>query len=393
MGVRAHASPASWGQRGQLRQQRTLCVKKLMGTVTFQPLLQLHQVRRFVEVRQRQLMGPPGALYALPIHVPGPRPPFGGTKNQHRPQGPVDHLRVFGMPREALDLADLLVDDIQRPGQRAMDLHRLVILDKIRIIAIAIHEAGQLLLADHRQHAGVGDLVTVQMQDGQHRAVAGGVEELVAVPAGSQWPGFGLTITNDARHDQLRIVQGGTIGMGQRIAQFAPFVNGARHMGADMAANAIRPGKLPKEPGHSKCVALDRWVELGVGTVEVCLSDQGRTAVARPRDEQHIEAVLANQPVQMGIDEVEPRGRPPVAQQPRFDIGQGQGPGQQGIALQIDLANGEVVRRPPIGVQAFELFSTGEITHASLLSSSRTGRSKVFAAKIFLPPALLTDQQ
>jgi hypothetical protein len=40
-----------------------------------------------------------------------------------------------------------------------------------------------------------------------------------------------------------------------------------------------------------------------------------------------------------------------VSQQPRLDVLRGQGLGQQGIGQEVDLPDGQVVRRPPVGVQ------------------------------------------
>ena len=45
--------------------------------------------------------------------------------------------------------------------------------DEIGRVAVAAHQGVQLLVADAGQHRGVGDLVAVQVQDGQHRSRRG----------------------------------------------------------------------------------------------------------------------------------------------------------------------------------------------------------------------------
>lgn len=40
-----------------------------------------------------------------------------------------------------------------------------------------------------------------------------------------------------------------------------------------------------------------------------------------------------------------------MSQQPRFDVLKSQGLGQQRVGQEVDLPDGQVVRRPPVGVQ------------------------------------------
>jgi hypothetical protein len=56
---------------------------------------------------------------------------------------------------------------------------------------------------------------------------------------------------------------------------------------------------------------------------------------------------LANDPVQVNVDEVQPRGRPPVTEQSRLGVFDRQRLTQQGIFQQVDLTDGEVVGCAP----------------------------------------------
>ncbi|HEV7137710.1 MAG TPA: hypothetical protein VGN43_13820, partial [Steroidobacteraceae bacterium] len=63
------------------------------------------------------------------------------------------------------------------------------------------------------------------MQDRQHRAVAGRIEELVRVPAGGERPGLGLAVADHAGDQQIRVVEGSAEGVRQRIPELAALVN------------------------------------------------------------------------------------------------------------------------------------------------------------------------
>jgi hypothetical protein len=56
------------------------------------------------------------------------------------------------------------------------------------------------------------------MQDGQNRAVARRVQELVRMPAGRERPGLRLAVAYHAADQQIGIVARGPVGMSDRIA-------------------------------------------------------------------------------------------------------------------------------------------------------------------------------
>ncbi len=104
---------------------------------------------------------------------------------------------------------------------------RIVALDEMWIVAVAAQQLCQFLTTDARQHCRIGDLKSVQMKDRKYGSISCGIQKLVGMPAGGEGAGFGLPVADDAGDDQIRIVEGGTIGVNQRIAQFPAFVNGA----------------------------------------------------------------------------------------------------------------------------------------------------------------------
>ena len=83
------------------------------------------------------------------------------------------------------------------------------------------------------------------MQDRQHRAVGGGIQEFVGVPGGCERPGFGFAIADDAGDDQVGIIEHGAEGMAEGVAELAAFVDRAGHSGETW---------LGIPPGNENCL-------------------------------------------------------------------------------------------------------------------------------------------
>jgi hypothetical protein len=98
-------------------------------------------------------------------------------------------------------------------GHRLMHAFGVGTFDKVRRPAIAAKQALQFIVAYARQQGWIVDLVAVEMKDGQHRAVARGIEELVHVPRSRQRAGLGLAIANDGSNNQIRIVESCAAGV------------------------------------------------------------------------------------------------------------------------------------------------------------------------------------
>ena len=174
------------------------------------------------------------------------------------------------------------------------------------------------------------------------------------MPTGGAGAGFRLSVPDNARDNQVGIVEGRAVGVEQRVPQLAAFVNGARRFRRDMARNTVGPGELPKEPLDTVSVLPDRRVDLAVRAFQIGMRHDPRTTVTGADDVDHVEIVLDDQPVQVGVDEIEPRGRPPMPEQARLDVVDGKGPVQKRIVFEVDLADGEVVRRAPIGIHLLD---------------------------------------
>jgi hypothetical protein len=232
-----------------------------------------------------------------------------------------------------------------------MHLLGVVALDEVRLVAVALEEALELAAGDAREVAGVGDLVAVQMQDRQHRAVARRVQELVRMPAGRERTGLGLTVADDARDDQVGVVERGPIRVREGIAELASLVDRPGRLRRHVARDAAGEAELLEELPHPVGVRADVGVHLAVGPFEVRVRDDSRAAVPRADDVDHVEVVPPDDAVQVHVEQVQARRGSPVAEQARLHVGALQRLAQQRIVVQVDLPDREVVRRPPVGVQ------------------------------------------
>ena len=359
VGVRVGAHPAITGgrQRSQFRTQPAVFVEQLLGPIAAQPFFELGPVFGIVvRLGERDLVRAPGALNLLAVHRLWPGPALGCAQHDHRPHWP---LRLMTATRRALDGRDVVEGVVEGGGQLLVHGGRVVTGDRDRAVTVTAQQRFQFGVRDAGQHRRVGDLVAVERQDGQHRAVGHRVEELVGVPAGRQRPGFGLAVTDHAGHHQIRVVQGGAVGVHEGVAELTALVDGSRRLGRDVAGNAAGEGELPEQFAQAFGVLLDAGVHLAVGAFEIGVGDQPGTTVTRPGHVDDVGVAVADDPVQVGVDEIESGGGAPMPQQSRFDVVGGQRLGEQRIIQQVDLPDRQVIGGTPVLVDEGE-FVVGE---------------------------------
>ena len=246
LGARGHAELPVGCDRDSGRQRCAVLVEEFVRTVGVEPGLEDMQVCVGVaRTGQRYLMGAPRALGPLPIDFLRTRPALRGTENDHRPHRTF-HVRVFRRLR--LDSGDFVHDVIEDRRETRMDRDvRFVVKpgdEDVRLVAVTPHECIEFCVADSRQHRWIGDLVTVQVKDRQNHPVGRRVQELVGVPAGGERSGLGLAVTDNGCDEKMRIVECRPIRVGQRVAEFATLVDGARCLRRDVRGDSARKGEL-----------------------------------------------------------------------------------------------------------------------------------------------------
>src|SRR5262249_25103135 len=91
------------------------------------------------------------------------------------------------------------------------------------------------------------------------------------------------------------------VRMRDTIAKFTPLMDTSGRFRSGMAANPTGEGKLLEEAQHSsQAFALVR-VNLGIRSFEIGLGENSRRAVTRPGDENCIEVILVDQPVEVDV--------------------------------------------------------------------------------------------
>ena len=212
-------------------------------------------------------------------------------------------------------------------------------------------------MADARENRWVRDLVAVEIEDRQHRAVANRIDELVRMPRGGERPGLRLAVADDARDDEFRVVERRAVGVRQAVAELAAFVDRARRLRRDVRADVAGERELLEELLHPLLVLALVRIDLGVSAFEIGGTEHARRAVARTGHEDHVELVALDHAIEMRPHERERRARAPVAEQAMLHVLGLQGLLEQGVVLEIDHSDGEVIARAPPGIDQAQLLA------------------------------------
>ncbi|MGX1246957.1 hypothetical protein RKD46_008061 [Streptomyces pseudovenezuelae] len=355
VGVRCRAEPAgALGHAGQhLLGRAPLVVEQFPRVIGAQPRLQLPQVLGVVpDGGQRDLVGAPGALDREAVDLGGAGPALRSAQDDHRPVGALGHPVLAGA---ALDRVDALQGVVHGGGHGPVHGHGVVAGDVDRRVAVAAQQFVEFGLGEPGEEGRVGDLVAVEVQDRQDRSVVHGVEELVGVPGRGQRAGLRLAVPDHAGDEEVRVVEGGPVGVRQGVAQLAALVDRTGGLRGHMAGHTAGERELPEQPLHAVRVPADVGIGLRVGALQPGVGQYGRTAVARPPHAQGVPAAGPDDAVEMGVHEVQTRGGAPVAEQPRLDVLRAQRLGEQRVRQEVDLADGQVVGGAPVGVEGFQL--------------------------------------
>ena len=166
-----------------------------------------------------------------------------------------------------------------------MDVHGIITCDLVYRVAVSLEHSIHVVAARPREDGGPADLVSVQMQDRQHCAVARRIEEAGALPRPLQRRRFGLAVANRRHDDQIRIVEGRAERVRQHVSKLAAFMNRARRGRANVTRNAAGRRELSEQPAQSGHVTRDVRIDLRVRALEVDIGDDRRSAVSGTGEE------------------------------------------------------------------------------------------------------------
>ena len=357
---RAHPALAVRRQVGELGDQRSVLVEELVRLVAPHPLFEhAEMVGVVAHVGHRDLVRPPRVLDGQAVDLFRAGPALRRAQDDHRPARPSRlGSRLAGV---RLDGGDLGEGGVQRGREALMDDGRSLAVEAARdedgAVPVPLEQRHELRLGNPGEDGRIRDLVAVQMQDRQHRAVGLRIQELVRVPAGRERARLGLAVADDAGDEQLGIVEGSAVRVRERVAEFAALVDRARCLGRDVARDPAGEGELTEELVQPLLVHAHARIDLAVGALEVRVRDERRPTVARPGHVEHLEVARPDRPVEVRVDEVQSRGRPEMPEQARLDVLGRERLAEQRVVEQEHLSNREVVRRTPVRVEKPKLLA------------------------------------
>ncbi len=68
-------------------------------------------------------------------------------------------------------------------------------------------------MADSGQETGIGNFVSVQVENGENDSICFRIQKFIGVPARRKWSGFRLSVTDHTGYDQIWVIVCRTIGM------------------------------------------------------------------------------------------------------------------------------------------------------------------------------------
>ena len=180
-------------------------------------------------------------------------------------------------------------------------------------------------MGDPREHRRIGNLVAIQVQDGQNGTVRDRVQKLVRVPRSGKGTGLGLTVPHHASHDEVGVVKGRSIRVRDSVPELTPLVDGARRFRSHVAGDPAGERELLEQLLHPLFILGNVGVILAIRPLQVRVGHYPGTPVTGAGNVDHVQVILLDHVVQVHVDEVQPRRGPPVSQQAGFNVFQLEG--------------------------------------------------------------------
>jgi len=135
-----------------------------------------------------------------------------------------------------------------------------------------------------------------------------------------------------------------------------------------MARNAAGKRELFEQTLHTLLIVTDLGIDFTIGPLQPAIGYHAGAAMSGAADVKQVSVALANNAVEVGIDEIESGRGPPVSQQSWFNMLRQQRFTQQRIRHQVDLAHRQVISCSPVAIKQLQ-FSRGHRVGHHLFSS------------------------
>ncbi len=224
--VRPHPPFAAWRQRRQFGDERAAIVEELLGLVAPHPALEdLEVLAVRAHVGDRDLVRAERPLDGEPVDDLRARPPLRRAKHDGRPRRALRDPAPAGF---GLNRPDAREARVERGGDRRVHVRRIAPLDEVHLVAVRLEELADVVVRVAAHHRGSGDLVSVEVQDRQNRAVARRVQEVDALPRPLERPGLRLAVAHDRHGDEVGVVEDRAERVDEHVPELAALVDGAR---------------------------------------------------------------------------------------------------------------------------------------------------------------------
>src|SRR5208283_722821 len=252
--------------------------------------------------------------------------------------------------------------------------------NEIWFVTVTNEQAMQLLRRYACENGGISDLVAVQMQNRQHRAVANRVEKFVRVPGSRQRPGLRLTVADYRDHEQVGIIERRTESMREAVTELAALMDRPRCLGRAVAADSAGEGEKLEEVPQTLKVLIAVGIDLRVGAFEIGIRQHRRGAVSRTGDVQHVEVVFLDELVEMDPHQALAGIGAPMTKEPLLQLSWPEGLAQERIVLEIKLPDREIIAGAPVSVDQVKFIgiqgrSRFALVHIFSVTSPRPARS------------------
>ena len=199
-------------------------------------------------------------------------------------------------------------------------ISRIFAFDEIRLVSITDEQVCQLLFWNAREHRGTGDLVAVQVQDGQDCAIELGIQEFVGMPTGGARAGFSLAVADNATDEKIRIVECSAICMTALNSRVHRLRGWSLAYLARHDWEYRRATKTEETAAACLNVLRDLWIELRVGTFQISVGDNAWTAMSGAGDVDRIEIARFDHAIHMRVNKVQARRGAKMSEKARLDI-------------------------------------------------------------------------
>jgi len=159
------------------------------------------------------------------IHDFWPRPSLGSAQNDGRPAWAIPDRAGRSGTSVHLDLPNSRIAFVECGGELLVKAEWLIAFDEIHFVAVCLEEPTYIIVAAAPEDGRSADLVSVQVEDWKHGAVANRVKKARSFPRTLQRRRLGFPIANNRYGDEIRVVERGTEGMHQYVAELPSFMD------------------------------------------------------------------------------------------------------------------------------------------------------------------------